>query len=128
MTKKKQQVFAKLMFKESLSSHGFIDPQKVRQVLQKIVLGKKDITKILKIYKRLIARAQTKEEVIIEAAQKIKLQKEVEKEIMAKTGTAKIRYIVNPKIVFGARLTHGDWIWDATLGAKLKQLINQAIG
>lgn len=122
MTKKKQQVFAKLIFKESLNSQGFIDPQKVRQVLAKISLYKKDTIKILKIYKRLIQRAQAKEEIIIEAAEKIKLGAKVSKAILIKTGAAKIRYIVNPKIVFGARLTHGDWIWDATLKAKLGQL------
>lgn len=122
MTKKKQQVFAKLIFKESLNSQGFIDPQKVRQVLAKISLYKKDTIKILKIYKRLIQRAQAKEEIIIEAAEKIKLGTKVSKAILTKTGAAKIRYIINPKIVFGAWLTHGDWIWDATLGAKLARL------
>ncbi len=122
MTKKKQQKLAKLMFKESLNKNGFIDPQKVRQVLAKISLHQKDTIKILKIYKRLIAKTQAKEEIVIEAAGKIKLQKKTEKEIIAKTHAAKIIYRVNPKIVFGARLTHGDWIWDATLDAKLKQL------
>lgn len=122
MTKKKQQKLAKLMFKESRNSQGFIDPQKVRQILRKINLQQKDVIKILKIYKNLIAVALAKEKVIIETGQKIKFGIKLEKKILAQTGADKVVYKVSPQIVFGARLTHGDWIWDATLDSKLRQL------
>lgn len=123
MRKKKQIAIAKLMFKKSLNEKGFIDPQKLRQAVKETVIAKPaGFINLLKIYKRLIENALSKEEVMVTAASKIPNQKQFEKMILAKTGARKILYQINPKIVFGARVTHGDWTYEATLGAKLKQL------
>jgi F0F1-type ATP synthase delta subunit len=50
--------------------------------------------------------------------------KKLQKQIMAKTGAARINFIVNPHLTTGARITHGDWVWDETLDSKLEQIVN----
>lgn len=121
--RKKLRDFAKAMFKKSLSD-GFLDEKKVKQVLKEIADQKGTQTvKILRIYKKLIEKALANEEIIIESAQKnMTNKKEIEKTLLSKTNAKKVVFRTNPTIVFGARITHGDWIYDSTLDAKLKQL------
>ena len=78
---------------------------------------------ILQVLKRQIETALSKENVIVETTHKPKEIKNFEKYIIAKTHAKKVIYKINPEIVFGAKITHGDWIYDATLDAKLRQLI-----
>ena len=121
-SRKKQLASAKNMFKESLT-HGSIDPTKIRQILKKIIAQRPiDLASILKIYKRLIETKQRQEQIIIETAADLTNQKELTKKLITKTKAKKVLVRTNPKIVFGAKIIHGDWIWDATLDAKLKQL------
>jgi len=113
---------AKIMFKDSLSE-DLVDTKLVSQTLKKIIFQKPPgLINILKIYKRLIETQLKKEEIILEAGSKIANQKKLEKELIKKTGAQRIRFKIDPVIVFGAKVTHGDWIYDATLDAKLKQL------
>ena len=79
---------------------------------------------ILKIYKKLIENTLLKEQVVVETALRLTNQKKIEKEILNRTGAKRIIYKTNPKIVLGAKITHGDWVWDETLSAKLAQLLN----
>ena len=76
---------------------------------------------ILKAYRRLIEAQLKKEEVEIEMAQPQK-SKRFEKLILRKTGARRINLKINPDMVVGAKITHGDWIWEESLDAKLKQL------
>ncbi len=121
--RKKQIEVAKLMFKNSLKN-GQVDKAKVRQVLkEKATKRQVGTIALLKKYKRLIEMALAKEEVIFEIGQKITNLARIEDELLSRTQAARIKIKINPKIVFGAKITHGDWQYDATLDAKLKELI-----
>ena len=115
--------FAKTLFKQSFRD-GLVDPQKVQQILKETVVQKPiSLLPTLKLYKKLIEKALQKETISIETASQIKEKSELEKVLLIKTHAKKVSFKTNPKIVLGAKITHGDWIWDATLDAKLKQLM-----
>ena len=121
-SKKKILQIAKFLYKQSLT-RGFVDSRKVHKILEMLTLKKTTGLKaILKTYKRLIMAKLKKEEVIVEAAEKITSATKLMAEIRQKTGARKVTFRTNPKITFGAKITHGDWIFDSTLDAKLKQL------
>lgn len=124
MISKKELQIAKAMFRKSLKE-GTVDAGAVKSALKEIAGQKLAHPKrVLKTYMRLIVAAIAKEEVIVESATKIASLKEFEREIKSKTGVKKIVYKTNPQIIIGARVTHGDWIYDNTLDAKLKQVIS----
>lgn len=121
MTKKESKI-AKLFFKKSLTK-GYVDTQKVRQILK--LAGSNELahpTRVLKSYKRLIENALAKETIIVESASQIANEKKYDQELMSKTGATKVVHKINPQIVIGAKITHGDWIYDDTLDNKLNQL------
>jgi|SRR3989304_9046985 len=123
-SQKKQILTAKQMFKKSLSE-GKVDTGRVHIVLKKMLSQKPaGLLRILRIYKRLIETAITREQLILESAVETANKKLLEKELLKKTGARKVIYKTNSKITFGARITHGDWIYDETLDAKLKSLTN----
>ena len=123
MKAKNLEKIAKSLFKKSLNSDGFVDTKKVQVILNTIVSQKPpQLIKILKIYKKLIAAALSHEELVVETAEKLSNQKKFEQNLFDKTGAARISYRINPNIVLGARITHGDWVWDETLQAKLENL------
>ena len=110
------------MFRDSLTD-GSTDPEKTRKVLRRVILEKPPgLLNILKIYKRLVETAVVKEQIILETAVALSNKKPLEKELLKKTGARNFLYKTSPKITFGAKITHGDWIYDATLDAKLEQL------
>lgn len=120
ITKRKIKLIAKTIFKESLKN-GQVDNIRVRTIVAKIIkLKPEGFLKILKGYKKLIGAQIAKEEISVESA--IGLSKNQAKEILARTNAKKIHYKLNKDMVFGAKITHGDWIYDASLDAKLKQL------
>lgn len=105
-----------------------IDPVKIKTVLKHFEKTKStNDSDILRTFKRLIETAISKENVIVEAAQEIPKQQEFEKMLLEKTGANKVLYRINPNLVFGLRIIHGDKIYDATLDAKLNQLMQQAV-
>lgn len=121
MNKKKLYKLTKSLFANS-KTDGFVDEKKVKNILKILSIAKPaNLVSTLRIYKRLIKSAIDKEQIVFESALKIK-DKKLQQELIAKSQAKRIVYKVNPKIVFGAKITHGDWIWDATLDAKLKQL------
>ena len=123
MKAKNLEKIAKSLFKKSLNSDGLVDAKKVQIILRQIVSQKPpQLIKILKKYKKLIAAALSCEELIVETAQNLTSQKKFEQNLFAKTGAARISYKINPNIVLGARITHGDWVYDKTLQAKLERL------
>lgn len=112
------------MFKKSLKSDGLVDPHNVHLVLNevnKLKLGQK---RVLKTYKRLIAEKLRKEEVIVKTATSVN-QKHISRDIVEKTGARRVIFQLDPKMVFGLRIIHGDWIYDATFDSKLKQLTDK---
>ncbi len=122
MTGKKELKLAKLLAKKSTTGTT-VDAHKVKIVLKELSNQKlSHPTQILKTYKRLISDALRKEEVVVESANKITNLKDFERNLKKKTQAKRIKYITNPQIVAGARIIHGDWIYDATLDAKLEQL------
>lgn len=115
---------AKTLFKTSLKNNS-VDENKVKKILKVIASQKRaESLKLLKIYKRLIEQKTAQEELVIETETGLK-QTTLTKKLMAKTKARRIIYKVNPKMIFGAKVTHGDWIWDATLDAKLAHLTNE---
>jgi|SRR3989344_3797149 len=120
-SQKKSRV-AKFLFKKSLKN-GKVNSLMVRHIL-KIVgnLKPPGSIVILKNYKRLIKEKIAKEEVIIELPKKPANSKVFEQQLLKMTKAKKIIYKLNPKIVFGAKIIHGDWIYNTTLQAKLEQL------
>ncbi len=119
IARKKLQKIAKTMYKNSFSG-SYIDPKKVSRNLSIIAKEKpQGATKILTLYKQLVQRALSQEEIIVETPQK--LASASEKDLLKRTGAKKLVYKLNPDLVFGAKITNGDWIWDQTLDARLKQ-------
>lgn len=122
MKGKKIKDLAKQMFKKSLKA-GVANPASVSAVLKEIISQKPaGLKNILKFYKRLIEAKIAQEELIVEVPQKTKEIEKMEKVWLAKTGALRVRYKINPKMVFGVRITHGDFIYDESLDSKLKQL------
>ena len=122
MKGKKIKDLAKIMFKKSLKD-GLINPASVSTVLKEIVSQKPPgLKNVLKLYKHLIESKIAREELIVETAQKTKEVEKMEKELLSKTKAKRIKYKINPKLIFGLRITHGDFVYDATLDSKLKQL------
>ena len=122
MKGKKIKVLAKVMFKKSLTE-GVVNPASVSAVLKETISQKpQNLKNILKFYKHLIESKIAREELIVETAQKTKEIEKMEKELLSKTGARRIKYKINPKLIFGLRITHGDFVYDATLDSKLKQL------
>lgn len=127
MTKNKKTLdkIAKALFKKS-QTNGNIDDKKVKLILSELTKIKPSgLSSILKTYKRLVVEKLSFEEIILETNDKISVQKSLVDELKKKTGAIRVKNITNPNIVFGLKITHGDWIWDETLGSKLKQLANQ---
>lgn len=124
MTRKKLREFAKAMFKASFRD-GAIDPRKVHNVIKVANnLRTTGLISVLRTYRRLVENQLAKETVIIEVNNKSSIKSDQEKLILKKTGATTLVYKVNPHVIFGARITHGDWVWDSTLKAKLDQLTN----
>lgn len=124
MNKKKQFKIAKDLFKKSLTN-GTLDNTKVQKILALLSKIKpQGLIGILKTYKRLIEAKLKSEEVIIETGTKLAFQGKLKLNLKKVTGAKRIIYKQNPKIVFGSKITHGDWILDNTLENKLKQLTN----
>ncbi len=118
MNKKNYQI-AKMLFKGSIKG-GSADASLVKKVLGYVLhLKPHGLLKILKIYKNLISQALAKEELTIEAATIPSLDKSA---FLKKTAAKRIILKKNPGIVFGAKITHGDWIWEETLDSKLNQI------
>lgn len=112
---------AKSLFKASLKNN-LIDENKVKKITKLIASQKRaESLKLLKFYKRLIDQKIAQEQLLIETPTAFK-QLALTKKLMAKTGVRKIIYKTNPKLILGARVKHGDWIWDSTLDAKLNQI------
>lgn len=124
MISKKEAQFAKKMYRNSLTN-GAVNLKCAKAALKEIMSQKlAHPARVLSAYKRLIEEALKKEEILVESATKITNQKVFEKELRDKTGVKKIVYKTNPQIIIGARVTHGDWIYDDTLDAKLRQISN----
>ncbi len=124
MTKNKKTLdkIAKTLFKKSLTG-GSIDNKKVQTILKELaVIKPAGLSTILKTYKRLVVEKLSTEEIILETNDKISVQKSLVDELKKKTGAIRVKNVTNPNIVFGVKVTHGDWIWDETLDSKLKQL------
>ena len=113
---------AKMMFKKSLKD-GIVNLASVSAVLKEEVSQKPHgLKNILKFYKHLIESKIAQEELIVETAQKTKEIEKMEKYLLSKTKAKRIKYKINPKLIFGLKITHGDFIYDASLDSKLKQL------
>ena|SRR3989344_5397393 len=121
---KKYKQIAKIMFKNSLTD-GHIDTKKVNRIIKATPLkSTAGFTKILSIYKKYMEQQNAKEELIIESANTLP-SKNLEKELLLKTGAKKIKYQINPKMVAGAKIKHGDWVYDASLTGKLDNITIQ---
>lgn len=122
MVGKKELKIAKSLFRKSLTN-GSVETVKVRTILNAIAKQKPaHMIGILRNYKRLIETSLSGEEVIVETPAKIFNISTFEREIKAKTRAKRIIYKVNPTIIVGAKITHGDWVFDSSLDSKLNQL------
>ncbi len=124
IARKKLQKIAKVMYKNSFSGL-LVDPKKVSRNLKIISQQKpQGATKILTIYKKLIQKTLSQEEIIVEAPQK--LAPAAEKDLLKRTGARKLIYNIKPDMVFGAKVTAGDWIFENDLDTKIRTLTNIA--
>lgn len=122
MTKKKYNKIAKFMFKNSLKN-GQIDSRSVTKVLGAVTKEKpRGLLEVLKAYKRLVEQKIKAGTVLVETEADIAGQTQLEKELLKKTGANKVVFKKNPELVFGAKITHGDWVYEDTLESKLYQL------
>lgn len=123
-SKKHYEQVAKSLFKNSLTT-GAVDDKKVHLILSELAKNKPaGLTSILKSYKRLITHKLKQEEIVVETNDKITLQKSFTDNLKKKTGARRIVNKIDKSAVFGAKIYHGDWIWDDTLSGKLKQITN----
>src|SRR3990172_12716390 len=100
MKGKKIKDLAKVMFKKSLTE-GVVNPASVSAVLKETISQKpQNLKNILKFYKHLIESKIAREELIVETAQKTKEIEKMEKELLSKTGARRIKYKINPKMIF----------------------------
>lgn len=122
MISKKQIKIAKSLFKNSLDSQGIVSHAKVKVILAQLAKEKiVGTVAILKVYKRQVQNAIRHEEVTVESALDIK-NNHLISNLIKKTGAKRINFKIHPNITFGAKITSGDWVYDATLDAKLKRL------
>lgn len=113
---------AKTMANFSLTA-GKLDADKVKNVTNATIsLKPANLTKILKIYKGLIENIMKKETVTVEIPSKDIATKQFEQSIKKTTGATQVTYVINPRLIAGAKITHGDWVYDQTLDTKLNQL------
>src|SRR3989344_3102971 len=103
---KKLTQIAKIMFKNSMSN-GYLDTKKVRDITAKISSRKPaGLAKILTAYKRYVEQQIAREEIIIESAVPLP-SKNLEKELLSKTGAKKIKYQIESRMVTGVKIKHG---------------------
>ncbi len=113
---------AKTMANASLTVN-LVDANKVKKITEAVIsLNPANLTKILKIHKNLIENKMRSEEVTIEIPPKNTISKQFEQDIIKTTGAKRVTYVINPKLIAGAKITHGDWVYDQTLDTKLEQL------
>lgn len=126
MQKRQQIKIARALFKSSLKN-GSLDTARAQKVLKEIVkLRPQGLIGILQNYQRLVSQALSWQQVIVESASVSGLHS-LEKDLIKATGARKVIFKHNPNFVFGARITHGDWISEDTLESKLKQLTSKQI-
>lgn len=113
------------MFKNSLTN-GALDEKKVKKIITEITKSKiRGLAGILKIYKKLVERKISIEEITVEVPIKVAFSKKTLASLLEKTGAKKVNLRENPALVLGARIIHGDWVYDSTLDAKLEQFKKQ---
>lgn len=123
ISRKKSQEIAKSLCKKCCTPEGYIEPNKVDLVLNALAKRKPSgYSAILKALKRQIESVIARELVVVEAAQVPPNWKQLEKFLIAKTGATRVVFEPNPDLVFGAKISHGDWIWEQSLDSKLTSL------
>lgn len=121
-SKKYIEQVARALYKKSLTAAN-LDEKKVHTILKELSFKKPaGLSSILKAYKRLVANKYRHEEIVIETNDKIIPQKSFVENLKKKTGARRVVTRTNPEIIFGAKIYHGDWIFDDTLSGKLEQL------
>jgi F0F1-type ATP synthase delta subunit len=121
---KKLTKIAKIMFKNSMSGE-YLDTNKARRIIAEVSSQKPTgLAKILTTYKNYIERQIASEEIIIESAVPLPT-KSLEKELLSKTGAKRIKYQINSQMVTGAKIKHGDWLYDESLSGKLSNLTQE---
>jgi len=121
MQKRQQIKIARALYKASLKN-GVLDNTRAQKVLEQIVkLHPQGLIGILQNYGRLISQALSWQSVVLESAS-VSGMRDLEKKLIKTTGARKVIFKHNPNFVFGARITHGDWIYEDTLESKLRQL------
>ena len=115
---------AKIMFKNSMSD-GYLDTNKTKRMIVEVsAKNPTGLVKILTAYKKYVQRQIESEEVIIESAVPLP-NKSMEKELLSKTGARRIKYQINSQMVTGAKIKHGDWLYDESLSGKLEKLTQE---
>src|SRR3989344_1590795 len=111
INKRKITKIARFMFKKSLKENQ-LDNSQVVNIVQKIIKLKPDgYLKILKSYKKLIAAKTSQETLTIESATPI--SGSLQKELLTRTEARYIQVKINKNLVFGAKIIHGDWVYEA---------------
>jgi len=121
MQKRQQIKIARALYKASLKN-GQLDSTRSKKVLKQVVkLRPQGLIGILQNYQRLVAEALSWQNVTVESAS-VSGVRNLEKELLKKTGAQKVMFKHNTKFVFGARITHGDWIYEDSLASRLAEI------
>ncbi|MEX2028455.1 MAG: F0F1 ATP synthase subunit delta [Candidatus Curtissbacteria bacterium] len=120
-SKKKYIRIAKKMLEASLKN-GQVDSKLTHRVLS-VVISQKPyrLSHILKLFRRLVAQKLAWEEIVMETATLPSFNKSA---FLKKTDAKRIVTKINPELIVGAKITHGDWVWEQTLNSKLEQIKN----
>ena len=109
----------KLLIKNSLNN-GQVDVKKAANIVKALMHSKiPNLLNVLRLYKKRLQIQISKEEVYIETATKLS---GMEKDILGKTGAKRIIYKLNPQMIAGIKIKHGDWVWEESLDSKLTQI------
>ena len=122
MNSRQQLKIAKDLYKKSLVT-GSLNNQKISVILKNLVSQKpQGLIGILKAYKKLVESKLNSETLLVETPTPITGSKKTIEIFKKSTGAKNIKVLINPNLVFGAKITSGDWVWENTLLTKLKQL------
>lgn len=102
-----------------------LNEQRVLEIVRSLISDQGTQTRaILGMYKNIVTQYIKSHTLVIEVPKGHTITSKEQKELQDISKTDYIEVVENDKIIVGARITHGDWVYDQTLDARLTQLKN----
>ncbi len=122
-TKNTIKKLAKKLYTVSILN-GEIDRNRVHAIVATVLQSAtRNKTTVLKQYKKYIEAFVRTREVIVEVPDGFAIDRKMEQEIMEKTHAKNITVYENAGLIFGVKITHGDWVYDNTLDSQLGKIV-----